>query len=156
MKQGKTPPLFWVRDEEQGCGGEGKGLLASRKAGKMPLVFELEQNRAALLALHARLDSLGAQCDDMYAAFITFADEAGRRACLDSVSVRDYMPLIGNSSRGAKLKHAAITPAPEVSNVSWENLQYSRGNRLARTALVLLLAAILLAGEHSSMTMRAS
>ena len=54
MKQGKTPPLFWVRDEEQGFGGEGKGLLASRKAGKMPLVFELEQNRAALLALHVR------------------------------------------------------------------------------------------------------
>ena len=85
-EKGKTPPLLWVRDAEQGFAGEGKGILASRKAVHIPLVFELETSRKALEKLMNDLEKLGDKCDDVYAAFVTFEDEVGRRACLDSVS----------------------------------------------------------------------
>lgn len=86
-EKGKTPPLLWVRDVEQGFTGDGKGILASRKAVHIPLVFELETSRKALEKLTHDLDKLGEKCDDVYAAFVTFEDEAGRRACLDSVTI---------------------------------------------------------------------
>ena len=91
-----------------------RGILASRKAVHIPLVFELESSRKALDKLTSDLESLGEKCDDVYAAFITFEDEVGRRACLDSVSVLDALPVIGNSSRGQQMKTALIHEAPEV------------------------------------------
>lgn len=38
---------------------------ATRKTAHMPLVYELERNRKALIKLSASLDELGANCDDV-------------------------------------------------------------------------------------------
>ena len=154
-EKGKTPPLFWVSDGELGAQGMGaevcqeRRILTTRKTVHMPLVYEMENNRKALDKLRVDLEKLGAQCDDMYAAFITFENEQGRRKCLDSVSLRDYIPYIGNSSRGKQMKSAIIQEAPEVTNVSWENLQYGLANRTLRTGVIVLVALVLLAGSFA-------
>jgi len=146
-ERAKTPPLFWVRDPEQGYAGEGKGILATRKAVHMHTVFELERNRKALDKLNGDLDRLGANCDDVYASFVTFDNEQSRRKCLNSVSFFDGILVFGNSSRGEQMRTAIIAEAPEISNVSWENLQFNLTNRRLRTLLIVVAATALLAAS---------
>ena len=45
------------------------------------------------------------------------------------------------------MKHAVIEAAPEVSNVSWEHLEYSAGNRRCRSCVIVFCAAVLLAAS---------
>jgi len=149
-EKGKPPPLFWISDAdfgEQGLRGEGRRILTTRKSAHIPTVRELELNHKTRDKLKEDLDTLGHQCDDCYAAFITFANEKDRRKCLDSVSFRDYIPCIGNTSRGPQMKNAIIQEAPEVTNVSWENLPYGLGNKTLRTCGIWFCALVLLAAS---------
>ena len=147
--KGSVAPVFWIRDPEQGHGADSKGLLTSRKSSYMPLVRSLENSRKALDALTKDLEKLGAQCDDVYAAFVTFAQENERQKCLDSVGWRDALKCVG----GKDLQSLAISQAPEASNVYWEHLPYGRMNRRLRNCAINFLALLLLGASFFSILM---
>ncbi len=83
----KKPPLFWVRDAEQGGCSEGGPILASRSGAHMQTVFEFERSIKAL-EKHKLREKLGsAESKDVYAAFITFALPDGKTNVLSLLAL---------------------------------------------------------------------
>jgi len=82
----KKPPLFWVRDAEQGGCSEGGDILASRSGAHMQTVFEFERSIKALDKLREKFKS-SAESKDVHAAFITFALPDGKTNVLSLLAL---------------------------------------------------------------------
>ncbi|KAJ1471068.1 hypothetical protein T484DRAFT_3546799 [Baffinella frigidus] len=143
-EKGNQFPVYWIHDTDARFAA--RRTLATRTANHVLLVTELEANRKRLDKLKESLTKQVATDEKTYAAFVIFHDRSSQEKCLLERH-RGYMyflccqPLHTNNPKFMGIR---IQPAPEPSNLIFENLEYGSRQRFLRSLLVSSLAAALL------------
>jgi hypothetical protein len=74
-------------------------------------------------------------------AFITFESEEGLHRCLSLKTNTTNVRILGEKPR--------VKPAPEPTNIIWENRQYTTISRIYKVIMVFAIILLLLAGSFA-------